>query len=171
MDDVLVVVVAQAAAQLLVVHLGLVFPLAPPPSHLQTHTRGRDALVRRCRAAECFLKQSKNFSHRRALLQTHTQPSRPSLRQACALFVLSKKLRDVLFIWPSAQDLPARVAVTGGVAAPHLIWVGELEFPAVACPADEGLARLVGQQLQEKLPQLDRAAACRTEEEDEEKHF
>lgn len=76
-----------------------------------------------------------------------------------------------MFIWPSAQDLPARVAVTGGVAAPHLIWVGELEFPAVACPADEGLARLVGQQLQEKLPQLDRAAACRTEEEGEEKRF
>lgn len=80
-----------------------------------------------------------------------------------------------MFIWPSAQDLPARAAVTGGVAAPHLIWVGELEFPAVAGPADEGLARLVGQQLQEKLPQLDRAAACRTEEGegegDEEKGF
>jgi len=33
-DDVLVVVVAQASTQLLVVHLGLVFPLAPPPGHL-----------------------------------------------------------------------------------------------------------------------------------------
>ena len=33
-DDVLVVVVAQAAAQLLVVHLGFVFPLAPSPGHL-----------------------------------------------------------------------------------------------------------------------------------------
>lgn len=33
-DDVLVVVVAQAAAQLLVVHLGLVLPLAPPAGHL-----------------------------------------------------------------------------------------------------------------------------------------
>ena len=34
-DDVLVIVIAQAAAQLLVVHLGLVFPLAPSPRHLQ----------------------------------------------------------------------------------------------------------------------------------------
>lgn len=33
-DDVLVVVIAQAAAQLLVVHLGLVFPLSPPAGHL-----------------------------------------------------------------------------------------------------------------------------------------
>lgn len=33
-DDVLVIVVAQATAQLLVVHLGLVFPLAPSPGHL-----------------------------------------------------------------------------------------------------------------------------------------
>lgn len=74
-----------------------------------------------------------------------------------------------MIIWPSAQDLPARVAVSGGVATPHLIWVGQLEFPAVACPADEGLARLVGQQLQEKLPQLDGAAACGREREDEER--
>lgn len=34
-DYVLVVVVAQAAAQLLIVHLGLVLPLAPAPSHLE----------------------------------------------------------------------------------------------------------------------------------------
>ena len=34
MDDVLVVVVAQASRQLLVVHLGLVLPGAPPASHL-----------------------------------------------------------------------------------------------------------------------------------------
>lgn len=52
---------------------------------------------------------------------------------------------------------------TSGVATSHLIWVGKLELPAVACPADEGLARLVGQQLQEKLPQLDGAAACGTD--------
>ena len=34
-DYVLVVVVAQAAAQLFIVHLGLVLPLAPAPSHLE----------------------------------------------------------------------------------------------------------------------------------------
>ena len=33
--DVLVVVVAQAAGELLVVHLGLVLPHPPPPRHLQ----------------------------------------------------------------------------------------------------------------------------------------
>ena len=33
-DDVLVVVVPQAPGQLLVVHLGLVLPHAPPPGHL-----------------------------------------------------------------------------------------------------------------------------------------
>lgn len=33
-DDVLVVIVTQTTAQLLIVHLGLVFPLAPPPGHL-----------------------------------------------------------------------------------------------------------------------------------------
>ena len=36
-DDVLMVVVAQAAAQLLIVHLGLVLTLAPSLSHLTTH--------------------------------------------------------------------------------------------------------------------------------------
>lgn len=53
--------------------------------------------------------------------------------------------------------------MTSGVTASHLIWVRKLELPAIACPADEGLARLVGQQLQKKLPQLDGAAACRTD--------
>lgn len=73
------------------------------------------------------------------------------------------QLEDVLFIWLTNQDLPARVTVTGRAMTSHLIRVRELEFPAVACPADEGLARLVSQELQKELPQLDRAAACRTE--------
>lgn len=72
------------------------------------------------------------------------------------------QLEDVLFIWLTNQDLPARVTVTGGVMTSHLIGVRELEFPAVACPADEGLARLIGQELQEELPQLDRTTACTT---------
>ena len=37
-DDLLVVVVAQAAGQLLVVHLGLVLPLAPTPRNLRQST-------------------------------------------------------------------------------------------------------------------------------------
>lgn len=74
-----------------------------------------------------------------------------------------RQLEDVLFIWLTNQDLPARATMTGRVITSHLIRVRELEFPAVACPADEGLAGLVGQELQEELPQLDRAAACRTE--------
>lgn len=53
--------------------------------------------------------------------------------------------------------------MASSVTTSHLIWVRKLELPAVACPADEGLARLVGQQLQKKLPQLDGAAACRTD--------
>lgn len=39
-DDVFVVVVAQTATQLLVVHLGLVFPLAPSACHLQVRETG-----------------------------------------------------------------------------------------------------------------------------------
>lgn len=81
--------------------------------------------------------------------------------KACLFFLA--KFEDILFIWLTTQDLPARVAVTGRVTTSHLIWVRELEFPAVACPADEGLAGLVGQQLQKKLPQLDGAAACRAD--------
>lgn len=67
-----------------------------------------------------------------------------------------------MFIWLTNQDLPACVTVTGRVMTSHLIRVRELEFPAVACPADEGLARLVSQELQEELPQLDWTTACRT---------
>ncbi len=37
----------------------------------------------------------------------------------------------------------------------HLVRVGELEFPGVASPGDEGGARLVGEELQQELPQLD----------------
>ena len=36
LDDVLVVVVTQSARQLLIVHLGLVLAVAPPPGHLDT---------------------------------------------------------------------------------------------------------------------------------------
>lgn len=72
-DDVLVVVIAQAARQLLVVHFGLVLAYAPP--------------------------------------------------------------------------------------ARHLVRVGELELPAVARPRDEALARLVREQLEQELPQLDGARA------------
>ncbi len=42
--DVLVVVVPEAARQLLVVHLGLVFPHAPAPGNLQ-----RGKIARKCR--------------------------------------------------------------------------------------------------------------------------
>lgn len=72
MDDVLVVVVAQAAAELLVVHLGLVLALAP--------------------------------------------------------------------------------------ATRDLVRVRELELPAIAGPADDVLARLVSEELQEELPELDGTA-------------
>ena len=44
----------------------------------------------------------------------------------------------------------------------HLIRISELELPAVAGPRYELLARLVGQQLQQELPQLDRARALET---------
>ena len=44
----------------------------------------------------------------------------------------------------------------------HLIRIRELELPAVAGPRYELLARLVGQQLQQELPQLDRARALET---------
>ena len=37
----------------------------------------------------------------------------------------------------------------------HLVGVRHLELPAVASPPDEVLARLVRQQLQQELPQLD----------------
>ena len=47
------------------------------------------------------------------------------------------------------------------VLGSHLIWVGELELPSVSRPADEGLTGLIGQELQEKLPQLDGSAACK----------
>ena len=59
------------------------------------------------------------------------------------------KLREGLF--------PALIS-----AVSHLIRVGELELPAVAGPRYELLARLVGQQLQQELPQLDRARALET---------
>lgn len=74
MDDVLVVVIAQAATQLLVVHLGLVLPDAPAPS--------------------------------------------------------------------------------------DLVRVDQLELPAVSSPADDRLARLLAQQLEQEVPELDGSAAC-----------
>lgn len=36
----------------------------------------------------------------------------------------------------------------------HLIGIGQLELPAIACPRDEALTRLVQQQLQQELPEL-----------------
>ena len=42
----------------------------------------------------------------------------------------------------------------------NLIWVGELELPAVTCPGDEVLTRLICQLLQQELPQLDWSAPC-----------
>ena len=40
-------------------------------------------------------------------------------------------------------------------ASGHLVRVGQLELPAVAGPGDEVLAGLVGEELQQELPQLD----------------
>lgn len=57
----------------------------------------------------------------------------------------------VIHFWFVLPDAPS---------AGHLVRVRKFEFPAVACPGDESLARLVRQQLQQELPQLDRAAAC-----------
>ena len=42
----------------------------------------------------------------------------------------------------------------------HLIRVRELELPAVTCPRDEVLTRLVRQLLQQELPQLDWSTPC-----------
>lgn len=84
--------------------------------------------------------------------------------EACTFFFsFLAKYEDILFIWLTTQDLPARVTVTCGVKTSHLIWVREFEFPAIPCPADEGLAWLVSQQLQKELPQLDGATACKTD--------
>ena len=41
----------------------------------------------------------------------------------------------------------------------HLVRVGQFELPAVAGPGDEVLAGLVGEELQQELPQLDGARA------------
>lgn len=43
-DDVLVVVIAQTAAQLLIVHLGLVLPLSPPAGHLRGIRTGKSSI-------------------------------------------------------------------------------------------------------------------------------
>lgn len=43
----------------------------------------------------------------------------------------------------------------------YLIRVGELELPAISRPGDEALTGLVCQQLQQELPQLDGARACK----------
>ena len=37
----------------------------------------------------------------------------------------------------------------------HLIWIRQFELPAISSPGDEVLTRLVCQQLQQELPQLD----------------
>lgn len=44
-------------------------------------------------------------------------------------------------------------------AWPYLIGVSELKLPSVPGPADEWLAGFVGEQFQEKLPQLNRSTA------------
>lgn len=41
----------------------------------------------------------------------------------------------------------------------YLVWVGKLELPAIARPADEGLTGLVSEQFQQELPQLDGSTA------------
>lgn len=80
--------------------------------------------------------------------------------KACKRYKVRRHLVHLAnYLGPPSTCAP----VTSGVTTSHLIWVRKLELPAVACPADEGLARLVGQQLQKKLPQLDGAAACRTD--------
>ncbi len=42
----------------------------------------------------------------------------------------------------------------------YLVWIGELELPAVSGPGDDVLQGPVRQQLQQELPQLD--GACST---------
>lgn len=63
-------------------------------------------------------------------------------------------------IWePQGMDSVSRAQ--GLISRPwsYLVGVSQLEFPSVPSPADERLAGLVGEQFQEKLPQLDRSTA------------
>ena len=72
---------------------------------------------------------------------------------------------DVLVV-VVAQRTAQLVVVHVGLAlalasAPrHLVWVRELELSVATLPRDAAGVRAVSQQLQQKLPQLDLAAAC-----------
>ena len=74
----------------------------------------------------------------------------PSFENDVLVVVISETSRQFLvvhlrFVLPDAP--PSR----------HLVRIRHLELPAVARPADEGLAGLVRQELQQELPQLDLA--------------
>jgi hypothetical protein len=80
---------------------------------------------------------------------------------------LARRLVDnvlVVIISESAtQFLVVHFGLVFAVApsARDLVGVGQLVLPSVARPADEVLTRLVGEQLQQELPQLDGTAPCR----------
>jgi len=79
---------------------------------------------------------------------------------------LSRRFQDdvlvVIVSEPPGQLLVVHLGLVLPDAPPpgHLVRVGHLELPAVAGPDDEVLARLVRQQLQQELPQLDGSRSC-----------
>lgn len=92
------------------------------------------------------------------------------LRQALEIEAVGVALavhlaHDVLVV-VVAQRAAQLVIVHVGLAlaltpAPrHLVWVRELELAVATLPCDAAGVRAVGQQLQQKLPQLDLPAAC-----------
>lgn len=94
-NDIFIVIVAEAAAQLLVVHFRFVFANAPPPRDLQIES------------------------------------------------IFRLVIRN--------ESSPSKVA--------YLIRIGEFEFPSVVGPRDEILAGFIHEQLEQKLPQLDRSGS------------
>lgn len=78
---------------------------------------------------------------------------------------LARRLVNDVFIVVVAQASTQFLIVHLGLVFAHspatsyFVRVGQLELPAVSCPADESLARLVCEKFQEKLPQLDGATS------------
>ena len=74
---------------------------------------------------------------------------------------LSRRFQDYVLVVivsePPGQLLVVHLGLVLPDAPPpgHLVRVGHLELPAVPGPGDEVLAGLVGEQLQQELPQLD----------------
>ena len=89
----------------------------------------------------------------------------PTIFTAHVFFLIPSKIKDAISnrspVIYQTPFLTIFALILNILKTIYLVWFGHFELPSVSSPRNEALVRLVGEQFQKKLPQLNRSARWR----------